>query len=158
MDSRRGLPAELLVGATVPKADTEALGEALAACGVAAVTKVVAARRAAEQVQWLVLLALPLQAFLSVVGEKAAQDAYAGVRASVDRLLGRPRDPAVPGARTMVLADDDTGLQIVLSADLPPEAYRQLLELTLSDYKLGPLHYDRHAQRWRSVADEVAGH
>jgi hypothetical protein len=157
MDSRRGLPADLLVGATVPRADTEALAEALAACGVAPVTKVVTARRAAEQVQWLVFLALPLQAFLSVVGEKAAQDAYAAVRAAVDRLLRRSPDPALPGARTMVLADDDTGLQIVLSADLPFEAYRRLLEINLSDFKLGPLHYDRHTQRWRSIADEIAG-
>jgi hypothetical protein len=155
MDERQGLPADLLVDPEVPSADADLLTEALAACGVAARAKVVAPRRAADQLQWLVLLALPLQAFLTTAGETAGRDAYAGLRRAVGRLLGRrPAGPEAAG-RPMVLQDDETGIQIVLSADLPPEGYRQLLELTLTDYRLGPLHYDRHQRRWRSIRDEV---
>jgi hypothetical protein len=156
MGTSRKLTADLLIDAEVSPADADALAEALDDCGVAAAIKVVAPRRTAEQLQWLVLLAVPLQAFLSAAGEKAGQEAYARVRAAVGRLLGRAPVSADTDTRAMVLADDETGLQIVLTADLPPEGYRQLLELSLDDYTLGPLHYDRHARRWRSIADEVA--
>jgi hypothetical protein len=43
----------------------------------------------------------------------------------------------------------------VLDHDLPAEGYRQLLALDLSQYRLGPLHYDRTQRRWRSELDEA---
>ncbi|XVV08194.1 hypothetical protein ACQP2X_25425 [Actinoplanes sp. CA-131856] len=152
MDDRRELAADLLVDPGVPAEDAGLLAEALAACGVAARAKVLAPRRAGEQLSWLVLLALPLQAFLTTAGEAAARDAYAGLRRAVGRVLGRT--PAEAG-RPMVLQDEQTGLRIVLSADLPPEAYQALVTLRLADYEEGPLHYDRHERRWRSITDEI---
>ncbi|MFF5077887.1 hypothetical protein ACFY36_12600 [Actinoplanes sp. NPDC000266] len=155
MRGERELPADLLVDPGVPAADADLLSDALAACGVAARAKVLSPRRAGEQLGWLVLLALPLQAFLTTAGETAARDAYAGLRRAIGRVLGRPPgDPAGAG-RPMVLQDEETGLRIVLSADLPAEAYRELVELRLADYREGPLHYDRHERRWRSVPDEI---
>jgi hypothetical protein len=113
--------------------------------------------RGAEQLAWLALASLPLQAFLSGLGGEAVKDAYGGLKKLVVRLShhgpGHLRaKPAVP----LVLADERTGLRIALDADLPAEAYRQLHELNLADYRTGPLHYDRAAHRWRSELDEAA--
>ncbi len=55
----------------------------------------------------------------------------------------------------MVLQDVTSGLQIVLDQDLPAEGYQQLLTLDLSRFRLGPVHYDRIQQRWRSELDEA---
>jgi hypothetical protein len=109
--------------------------------------------RGADELAWLALASLPLQAFLSGLGGEAVKDAYAGLKKVVVRLSNHKKAiPTVP----LVLADVRTGLRIALDADLPAEAYRQLHELKLDDYRTGPLHYDRAGHRWRSELDEAA--
>jgi hypothetical protein len=109
--------------------------------------------RGADELAWLALASLPLQAFLSGLGGEAVKDAYAGLKKIVVRLSHHKKAiPTVP----LVLADVRTGLRIALDADLPAEAYRQLHELKLDDYRTGPLHYDRAGHRWRSELDEAA--
>ena len=109
---------------------------------------------------WIVLAVLPLQAFLAALGSKQADDGYAQVRALVKRLAGRRQQAArQPGGRPpapLVLMDCGTGLRIVLNADLPAAAYRQLTALDLSQYRTGPLHYDLARGSWRSELDEAA--
>ncbi len=114
---------------------------------------------------WIVLAALPLQAFLSALGSKAAEDVYAKLRALVRRLANGHRAagaappagqkaPASPAP--LILLDSDTGLQIVLEEDLPGDAYRELVAMDLSRFRYGPLHYDQARHRWRSERDEAA--
>ncbi len=55
----------------------------------------------------------------------------------------------------MVLQDTATGLQIVLDQALPDEGYQQLLNLDMSQFRLGPVHYDQVQRRWRSELDEA---
>jgi hypothetical protein len=115
---------------------------------------------------WIVLAALPLQAFLSALGSKAAEDSYAKLRGLVRRLANdRRTHEAAPSAGQkarvsspvpLILLDSDTGLQIVLEQDLPSDAYRELVALDLSQFSFGPLHYDQARHRWRSELDEAA--
>jgi hypothetical protein len=76
---------------------------------------------------------------------------YAGLKKLVSR-LHHGKTAAVP----LVLSDPDTGLRIVLDADLPIDAYKQLCDLDLAKYRIGPLHYDQAHGRWRSELDEAA--
>lgn len=99
------------------------------------------------------LAALPLQAFLKGIGGEIGTDAYAGLKKLVSRLR---RDKAGRPVVPLVLADPDTGLRIVLDADLPADAYRQLSELDLAKYRIGPLHYDQAHGHRRSELDEAA--
>ena len=126
----------------------------MAALGVSARVRIVPPRRGGSELQWLVLAALPLQAFLTSIGGKIADDAYTGFQSAVNKLLRR-ESPQLPHPRPMVLQDTVSGLRIVLDHDLPPEGYQQLLTLDLSRYRLGPVHYDRVHQRWRSELDET---
>jgi hypothetical protein len=170
--------------------DQRLLLSALAACGaVAAGVEVIPARRgdAATTLTWIVLAALPLQAFLSGLGEKLADDAHDRMLAAVKQVAERyaavrrgragraaavaPGDSAAaadpagalgdsrsPVSRApLVLMDSGSRLKIIIEADLPAEAISRLAALDLSQFRIGPLHYDKAAGRWRSELDEAAG-
>jgi hypothetical protein len=168
--------------------DERLLLSALAACGATAATvEVIDARRGdAPTLAWMVLAALPLQAFLSVLGEKLADDAHDRLLAAVRQVAGRyqairrgrsghagavtagdgqagPSPGAATGSASpaspapLVLMDSGSRLQIVIEADLPAEAISPLVALDLSQFRIGPLHYDKAAGRWRSELDEAAG-
>ncbi|HUN38606.1 MAG TPA: hypothetical protein VMU95_41985 [Trebonia sp.] len=150
---------------------------ALAARGATAATieTLDSRRNDAATLTWVVLAALPLQAFLSGLGETLADDAHERLAAAVKRVADRyearrgrrggqgdaaagdsglaavPRSPA-----PLVLIDSDSRLEIVIEADLPAEAIGSLVALDLSPFTIGPLHYDRAAGRWRSELDEAA--
>jgi hypothetical protein len=150
------LPADIFADSQLaPELGDLAVG-ALAVLGVSARVRVLPPRRGASELQWLILAALPLQAFLTGIGTKIADDVYQGFQDAVRKLLHR--QPAGPQSapRPMVLQDTASGLRVVLDHDLPAEGYRQLLALDLSQYRLGPLHYDRAQRRWRSELDEAA--
>ena len=68
------LAAEVLVTAEVSAEEEHAIVEAFRALDVAARTRMVPARRGLEQLHGLVLVALPLHAFLSGLGSAIAQD------------------------------------------------------------------------------------
>ncbi|WP_326690811.1 hypothetical protein OIE63_29225 [Streptomyces sp. NBC_01795] len=176
---RTALPrAELLVDREVTDEAAHALSAHFSDAGYAVTTRRVLEDRGLEELTWIVLAALPLQAFLSGLGNEAVTDAYRGLKALVTRIRpGASADAdagsgAVPSARDgvgvgvgtdageavpLVLQDPGTRLRIVLEADLPEEAYAQLTRLDLTAFRIGPLHYDRALGRWRSPLDEAAG-
>jgi hypothetical protein len=149
------LTADLLVDAEVSAEQERLLVDGFARLGVAARARVVPARRGVGDLSWLVLVSLPLQAFLTAVGSQLAEDAHHGLRDLVGRLVPSRDRPAAATPRPMVLRDAATGLQIVLEPDLPDDGYRQLVGLDLSRFRLGPVHYDRSLGRWRSELDEA---
>ncbi|GAA2082210.1 hypothetical protein GCM10009801_41780 [Streptomyces albiaxialis] len=153
--------AEALVGHEVPRAAEEDLVETLAGYGLALRTRRVLAHRGPSELQWAVLIALPLHGFLTGLGTEAVKDAYAGLKGLVRRVLrsgaaAAEGEPALE-SRPLVLQDAASGLRVVLEADLPSEAYEQLVGLDLTRFRQGPLHYDRARGRWRSELDEAAG-
>lgn len=99
---------------------------------------------------WLMLAALPLRAFLSGIGAEAIKDVYAKAKQLIPAGKKDRGDQAL-----LVLHDTTTELKIVLEADLPAEAIRQLVGLDLAAYRSGPLHYDQHRRKWRSELDEA---
>jgi hypothetical protein len=148
------LAADLLVAAEVPPEDEQAIVEAFGALGVTARARIVPTRRGVGELQWLVLAALPLQAFLSSLGSTLgdeASDSLIRLTGRLRRTRGEAADPPPP---ILVLQDAATRLQVVLEAGLPTDAYRALLALDLSTFSKGPLHYDQQHRRWRSELDE----
>ncbi len=124
--------------------------DAFRAVGVTAHTRTVPTRRGMQELYWLVLATLPLQGFLTGLGEAVGEEAFRRLK----RLVGRVREARASGtsaAEPLVLQDAETGLQVVLEADLPPEAYEALPALDLSEFERGPLRYDRQRREWHSV-------
>lgn len=144
--------AQILVSAEFSAAEEQEIVEAFRALDVAVRIRMVPARRGLEQLQWLVLAALPLHAFLSGLGSAAAQDVAQALKRLVGVLSAKNRTES--SAQVLVLQDVATQLRVVLEADLPAEAYQALVALDLSAFRQGPVHYDRHQRRWRSELDE----
>ncbi|MGH3811840.1 MAG: hypothetical protein ACRDUV_05210 [Pseudonocardiaceae bacterium] len=154
MSDPHQLAADVLVGSEVPAEHEPAIIEAFRAVGVAARVRMVPTRRGVEELPWLVLATLPLQAFLTGLGVVIAEDVTQRMKRLVGRVL-RARRAHPPAAQLLVLQDADTRLQVVLESDLPPEAYQSLPALDLSQFRHGPLRYDRQLARWRSELDEA---
>ena len=139
-----------------PTPEQEALGrEALAILGASGRIRVLPLQRGLEDLPWLLLLTLPLQAFLTSMGSKLGEDAYRGFQNIVGKLLHPGRDAQLTVQRPLVLQDADNGLRIVLDRDLPADGYEQLLRLDLARFRSGPVHYDRARRCWRSEIDEA---
>jgi hypothetical protein len=149
------MPADIFLDEQIPPEQQDLITGALAALGVSVRVRIMPRRRAASDLQWLVLAALPLQAFLSSIGTDIANNAYEHFQDAVRTLLHRKHPDQTPATRPIVLQDTTTGLQIILNHDLPADGYRQLLTLDLSPFRLGPLHYDLARHRWRSELDEA---
>ncbi len=147
------LPAEILIAAEISPEQEQGIIEAFGALGVAARARIVPARRGVGELQWLLLAVLPLQAFLSTLGSTFADEASQALRRLVGRAHRAQRETAAPRP-ILILQDPATRLQVVLEADLPPDAYAALPSLDLSNFHKGPLHYDRHRGAWRSELDE----
>ncbi|MGB8944920.1 MAG: hypothetical protein WCD21_32510 [Streptomyces sp.] len=151
--------ADLVVDHRITREQEQLLTDALTALGFAPSTRVLQPRRVVDPLPWLILISLPLHAFLTTVGNKAAEAAYHRLQKAVRNLrassatatAATPPDPSRP----VVLQDPATGFRIVLDPDLTSGAYQQLLSLDLTRYRLGPLHYDHTRSRWRSPLDEA---
>lgn len=88
------LTAQILVADDVPNGHDQALVDGLASLGVAASSRVVPRRRGISEAQWMILVALPLQAFLTALVSKLAEDAYKALKSLVDRAFGSRQRPA----------------------------------------------------------------
>jgi hypothetical protein len=145
--------AEVLIAAGMSKAHQLDIIEAFTMAGIDAHARVIPAHRGAGELQWLVLAALPLQAFLSGLGSAMAES-VSHVLNRIVRKISQTEHPATQSNRVLILQDAGTRLQIVLEADLPSQAYDALMSVDLSKYRTGPLHYDQQRHEWRSELDE----
>jgi hypothetical protein len=150
IDSSPPIAADVLLRSVVSAADERDVMEAFSAIGVAATIRFAPTRRRLDGVEWLVLAALPLQAFLSGLGSKLAEDVHGGLKNAVGRILHCRSEPA-RHQPTLVLQDTASGVQIVLEPELPIQAYKCLLQLDLPAFRHGSLHYDRDSGAWQSV-------
>jgi hypothetical protein len=147
--------AKVFVDPRITEEQDQPLRDLLAELGFTPRTRVLPTRRSGQAVTWLVLVALPLQAFLSGLGDRLSGDTYPRLKDVFRTLLGRETPPAL---HPVVLQDAATGLQIILAPDLPEDAVRQLCALDLSRFRFGPLRYDAVEGRWRSDLDEAQPH
>jgi len=158
------LTAQVFLRATIPGADEQRLLDALTGCGLTANVRVVPAVRGAATLTWIVLLALPMQGFALTLGTKAAEDAYARLRAVLRRMADHHHElaseppassPPVSKQASLILQDTATSIQFVLEPGLPDDAYQQLTILDISRLR-GPLHYDRAQSRWQPEPDQAS--
>ncbi|MFF5546834.1 hypothetical protein [Streptomyces olivaceoviridis] len=88
----------------------------------------------------LLLVILPLQAFLSSMGE----DAYRALRQAIEDLF----QASGAEGRKAAFQDRETELQVLLEPGLPEEAYEQLHSLDLSRFGSGTLSFNHGSKCW----------
>jgi hypothetical protein len=145
-------PVAVHVAADVRPEDAQQFLHDIRALGFDPTLKTVATRRGVSDLVWVVLLALPVKPFLEHLAQKFADDAYSQLKALVDKVVHRRREPP-DSRRALVLRDDTRHFRVELEPDLPLEAYRQLFGMDLSSMR-GRLHYDRSSRQWRAEPDE----
>jgi hypothetical protein len=141
--------AELLISPELPADVASQWVEALRRHGFEPETHQPLGHRSPAVFDWVLLLSIPLHAFISALGSEAMHDLYQGVK---ERMRGRGK---AEEARPLILEDAERELRIVLEPDLPPEAFKRLFETDLDAFGTGPLHYDQYRRAWRSVSDEA---
>lgn len=155
MTDQLPLAVDVFVDEKAPAAQETPLVDALITFGCTVRVRAVPAQRVAEQFAWVVLIALPLHAFLSGLGGKFAEDAHRKLREAVAKALRREPEQPAERVRPVVLQDAATGLQVVLGPQVDEDAYRKLLALDLTQYRYGPVRYDATEARWVSDVDEA---
>ena len=104
--------------------------------------------RSSGEIPWSIFLLAPVGVFFykffAAVGEEAGKDAYQGIRRLISRLFGARHN----SNGSVVLLDDSTKTHIILSADLPEEAYKQLSQKGLAQLKGGYWTWDSNLEEW----------
>ncbi|WP_159395067.1 hypothetical protein [Streptomyces sp. 2323.1] len=132
------LEADISFGVEFSNDQRKVLLDTLSSMGVCVPTRPRPAVR--DIVTLAVLVILPLQAFLSSMGE----DAYRALRKAIERLF---RAAGADG-REVVFQDRPTELQVVLVPGLPEDAYAKLHSLDLSRFRSGTLSFDQGRRCW----------
>ena len=101
--------------------------------------------------QWVIYLSVPIgiifYKFFGTIGEEAGKDAYQGIRRLISRLFGARRNTN----GCVELRDDNTRTHIILTGDLPEEAYSQLAYKGLRQLKGGYWTWDSKLKEWRRL-------
>ncbi|MFC3491931.1 hypothetical protein [Glycomyces rhizosphaerae] len=142
------LRAELLLSPELPVKVESQWVEALRGNGFETEVHRPLGHRSPAVFDWVLLLSIPLHAFLSTLGSEAMHDLFQGLR-------NRARERGGAESKPLVLEDSERELRIVLEPDLPLEAFKRLFEIDLDGFGTGPLHYDHNRRDWRSVSDEA---
>ncbi|MFI5896609.1 hypothetical protein ACIA5D_41570 [Actinoplanes sp. NPDC051513] len=101
-------------------------------------------RRGAAEFTWLLLLTVPAEIIVKTMLEQAGRQAFETLRGFVQRRLGHQEETQV-----VVIEEAGSGAQFALSADLPLEAYRQMVEaLSAGATDDGLRTFDRGRGRW----------
>ena len=98
---------------------------------------------------WLVVVSVSTRLLFENMARRA--DVASQIRELTRRTLLRVEDAS---GGLMLLQDTETGIAIVLAANLPDDAFRSLPNVELIEFTFGPVHYDRSAGAWRSLFDE----
>lgn len=107
--------------------------------------------RGFEQFPWILCLLVPLglffSQFFSGMGQEAGKDAYREIRRLIARLYGARRD----SNGCVEMWDKDTKTHIILTADLPEEAYAKLGKIGFSQLKGGYWTWDPGLGEWNRM-------
>jgi hypothetical protein len=148
-------PADVLFAGSLSAEEASELVDAFREVGLAADLHKVAPRRSLEDLAWLALVAVPLKPFLDELLKNVAGDSYKQLKSLTSKILHRQIPATAEQAHVLLLQDAATGIQVVIEPDLPDKGYQQLMDFDFTSISRGPLHYDRHLQRWRSELDEA---
>lgn len=143
---RPEVPMIVMLDQPVPAGDEDELLECLQALGTPQVCRQ-PDLRAASELTFLVLVHLPLTAFLASIATELGRDSYRQLVRALRRLQDRRR--AAGGAAAAGLHDTGTAVLLILEPGLPDAAYQQLGELDLTRLRPGPARF--RAGRWRSA-------
>ena len=100
--------------------------------------------RGLEQDPWVIFLLFPIGIFVKGFLTDAGKDAYQGIRRLTSRLFGARRN----SNGCVEVWDDHTSTHIILTSNLPEEAYTQLAQIGLEQLRGGYWTWDSDSKEW----------
>ena len=126
---------ELIVTAQVPADEVADIRTELRAWGWEPEVRRIPTRRGGTDIAWILLLTVPAETIAKTILERLGTEIYQELRGFVRRRM-RPGTDSGP-ARAVVIESADTGARFALDADLPLDAYQQMIEALTADAGAG---------------------
>lgn len=140
---------DVLVRDALSTDDLSLVRTVLEAAGMQATIRVMPLRRGIDP-SWLLLITFPMQTMLQVALERMGSDAFEHLKRLAGALRNRAKARVVAPSDLLILKCTDSSARIVLEPDLPPDAYRILVEQVVPIVRDGEWRYDRQRARWSS--------
>ena len=142
---------DILMDSDANASEVEAVTDVAREIGIHGSVQADYSSRAAIELPWVIFLLAPVgvffSAFFTALGQEAGRDAYPGIRRLISRFFGARRN----SNGSVVLLDENTRTHIVLDADVPEEAYRQLAQKGLEQLKGGYWTWDSKLNVWNRL-------
>ena len=136
---------EIFLDTSATDSEINAVVEAARTEGIRGSVQAVVERRGLGELPWLVVLSAPISVFVSAFFAAAGNDAYGGLRRLVSRLFRARRN----SNGCVELEDNDSGTYIILTDDLPVEAYQHLAKIGLERLKGGYWVWESEHHKWK---------
>jgi hypothetical protein len=153
-------PVHVIVESECSKADQAAVAWVFASAGIPVDIEPAYARRSAEILPWIIQIETSLGHLVSYLLAGAAGGATGAAGAdgwaALKGLVSRLRNARATAAGDVTIKEIESESEILLSAELPDEAYQRLLELEATrPLQSGILKWDREQRAW---IDPLAGY
>jgi len=148
-DENTGLgELEVFLDSSAPAEDVAAVREAFNEAGLMATVRPSYKRKGIGDFPWVVMISVPLMAFLTGFANAAGKDAYDKLKKPVCAIWAkRTKNSGTSGSFTIV--DTKSGVSVLLDPDIPGDAYDALAKLDIDSLRgTGVLKYDKDEKRW----------
>ena len=154
MHKNRGMdPEELevLLDSSATPEEVEVVREAFTDAGLTAKVRPSYERKSTGELPWVVMVSVPLTAFLTAFAAAAGKDAYSGLKKLVRTVWDKRTTTSGPRG-SFVIIDSESRIWVHLDPDIPADAYRSLAQLDLDSFQgLRVLKYDAKTKEWKEL-------
>ena len=138
---------EVLLDSSAPAEDVAAVREAFNDVGLAATIRPSLERKGIGDFPWIVMVTVPLTAFLTAFATAAGKDAYQRLKKLVGTIWAKRTKTSGPSGGFTII-DSESGSWISLDPDIPSDAYSALAKLNISSLALSFVKYDKDKKQW----------
>ena len=139
---------EVLLDSSAPAEDVAAVREAFNDAGLTATVRPSCERKGIGDFPWIVMVSVPLTAFLTAFAAAAGKDAYGRLKKLVSTIWAK-RTKTSGSSCNFTIVDSKSGVWVLLDSDIPSDAYSALAKLDLDSLQgPGVLKYDKDEKRW----------
>jgi hypothetical protein len=139
---------EILLDSSATPEEVGVVREAFTDAGLTAKVRPSYERRGTGDLPWVVMVSVPLTAFLTAFAAEAGKDAYKGLKRLVRTIWDKRTKTSGPSG-SFTIIDIKSGIWVLLDPDIPDDAYSALSELDLDSLQgSGVLKYDKNQEGW----------
>ena len=139
---------EVLLDSSATPEEVGVVKQAFTDVGLTAKVRPSYERRGIGDLPWIVMVSVPLTAFLTAFAAEAGKDVYKKLKRLVRTIWDKRTKTSGPSG-SFIIRDVKSGIWVLLDPDIPDDAYSALSELDLESLQgSGVLRYDKNQKGW----------